>query len=105
MRVMGVSIWLCMELARLDWLRMMGWPMDWPPPIMATWARDCGRAPGMWAGDMPGVWAMPSPPPSPSAPWPGEGAGAINWGGLGLFILGGLGEGGGPVPRSSPLLT
>ena len=58
----------------------------------------------MWAGDIPGG-AIPKVLPIDSPPCPGEGAGAISWGGLGLFILGGLGEGGGPVPRSSPLFT
>ena len=53
---------------------------------------------------MPGG-AIPKVLPIDSPPCPGEGAGAISWGGLGLFILGGLGEGGGPVPRSSPLFT
>jgi len=51
---------------------------------------------------MGGGTPRPSPP---SGFWPGAGAGAIAWGGLGLLILGGLGEGGGPVPRNSPLFT
>ena len=74
----------------------IGWPPIDTLPIIAT-GSDCGRLlEFMPMDDMP-IWAMFT--------WPGAGAGAIGWGGLALLILGGFGEGGGPEPRNSPLLT
>lgn len=105
MNVMGVmrgcpSCCPCMVVSP-DWLMRMGCPATDTPPIIVT-GRDWGKFPGMCAGDMGG--GTPSPRP-PSGFCPGAGAGAMAWGGLGLLILGGLGEGGGPAPRNSPLLT
>ena len=62
-----------MLLARLDWLSKIG--VD--PLIMATWVKDWGKVPGIWAGDIPGG-AMPKVLPIDSPPCPGEGAGAMS---------------------------